>query len=290
MSDNSSINISSSSDFTTDFTPAFEFDEFEPEDFELDLSGTKLPEYELPDFGVGVDKSIFELELPKSNDKDSIFDIEPKGFDLEESDFGLDFEPVYLPEDTKIDLDDLAVDPADKLTLPVNDDRPIFNKVSVAANRTGTFFNDSLTGNNFADTIEGFGGDDIIDGRGGSDRLIGGSGSDLLRGGTGNDRLIGTNPTSFYAGRNEYDGLVGGYGADAFVLGDKSGAYYIGNGSATIWDFNAKAGDSIQLTGRASDYSIEYSNFGSTNIFYGSDLIAVVVDTDLVPSDSIDFV
>ena len=392
MSNKSSTNEFDFSDYTIDenntlstpdFTPGFDYDEWKPEDFKLDPSDPKLPEYEPPDLGadnplyepelpkLAVDKSLYEPEPSKSKDRDlfdikpkssdtevlksetpelpkfdvarslyepepseskdkdlvsdtkikdfepklseyeklglladrssselkpseskgiDLLDIEPKGFDLEKYNLGLDsLEPIYLSEDTN---DRLTVDPADKLIQPVDDDRLVFNKVDVSTDRLGTVFNDFLTGNNFADTIEGFAGNDIIDGWGGSDRLIGGTGNDLLRGGIGNDRLIGTNPTDLYAGRNEYDGLVGGYGADAFVLGDKSGGYYLGKGSATIWDFNAKAGDSIQLTGSASDYSIEDSNFnfGSTNIFYGSDLIATVRDTDLIPSSSIDFV
>ena len=283
----------------TEFTPAFDFDEFEPDDFELDSS--TIPEFESPNFGINEpifeSKSEFDLEdstipgfeLPNSEINEPTFEFEPE-FDLEDSDFGLDsFDPVFLPANTQPNDPPIA-DPADELILPINNNQPVFRPLSVTINGVGSSFNDSLTGSIASNNIDGLGGDDIIDGLGGNDRLIGGRGNDFLRGGTGNDRLIGTKPTDIVAGRGELDGLLGGTGADAFVLGDGNGAYYTGAGSATIWDFNARAGDSIVLTGSARQYSVEANAFGDTNIFRGTDLIAVVYDTDVVPPTSLDFV
>lgn len=294
MADNPYINTSDFSGLTfdennaldnTDFIPAFDFDEFEPADF--DLSTSKLPEFKPPDFGF--DEPIFEYEPPQLDLEDPIFEYEPPKLNFQDPDFELDdFEPLVVPETNSSSI----FEPSDRLSLPTvtTNSRPTFRNLPVSKNRRGGAGNDSLTGNSFANTIEGLGGDDILNGGGGSDRLIGGKGNDLLTGGTGNDVLIGVNPYDLFAGRGEYDGLVGGTGGDTFILGDRSGAYYLGSGSATIWDFNAFAGDSIQLTGSASQYSLEANNFGNTNIFRGTDLIAVVYDTDLISSISLDFV
>lgn len=268
----------------TDFNPGFNFDDFEPKDF--DLSTTKLPEFEPPDFGF--DEPLFDYEPPELTFDEPLFDYEPPKLDFKNPNFDIDdFEPLVVPE-----TNSSIFEPSDRLTFPTitTTSRPTFRNLTVTKDRRGGVGNDSLTGNSFANTIEGLAGDDILNGAGGNDRLVGGSGNDLLTGGTGNDTLIGTNPYALTAGKGEYDGLVGGLGGDAFILGDRSGAYYLGDGSATIWDFNALGGDSIQLTGSASQYSLEANDLGHTNIFRGTDLIATVYDTESISSTSLDYV
>ncbi|NET03325.1 MAG: hemolysin [Symploca sp. SIO2B6] len=133
----------------------------------------------------------------------------------------------------------------------------------------GSIFNDTLSG--------GFGNDDLY-GFGGNDTLLGLSGNDYLSGGYGNDRLDGYGVSGI-----EYDTLSGGAGFDTFVLGGSWGVSYQGLGFATItdWDWTS---DFIETIGNASQYSLGYSDWNGnfvtdTEIYYGSDLIAVVEDT-----------
>lgn len=82
-------------------------------------------------------------------------------------------------------------------------------------NAAGSFFADVLRGSNAANRLIGDAGDDELSGRGGDD---------ILSGGTGADRL------------------EGGHGADLFVFGE------VDAGRDTIADFNAAAGDRIDLS------------------------------------------
>ncbi|MEW6494827.1 MAG: calcium-binding protein [Cyanobacteriota bacterium] len=118
------------------------------------------------------------------------------------------------------------------------------------------------------------------------DVLRGGAGNDTLNGGAGNDILNG-----YGGGVGEMDGLTGGAGADTFVLGDLSTAFYLGSNwsdRASILDFNLAEGDTIQLHGSASDYTLTSGSYdlgtdtADTALFYNNngsyDLIAVVQD------------
>ncbi|MGG6242679.1 calcium-binding protein [Nodosilinea sp. AN01ver1] len=153
----------------------------------------------------------------------------------------------------------------------------------------GTSQADVIFGDSQDNILIGGGGDDFIFGDSGNDLLVGGSGSDNLIGGSGNDVLNGYGFTS-----GEVDILVGGEGSDLFVLGDALGSYYLGSGYAIIDDFNPFEGDLIQVFGSASNYSLSFQPFTSTNtldtlIFAGSDLIGVVAGTtNVVPA--LDFV
>jgi Ca2+-binding RTX toxin-like protein len=87
-------------------------------------------------------------------------------------------------------------------------------------NAGGSFYDDVLRGSNAANRLLGDAGDDQLFGRGGDD---------ILSGGTGTDRL------------------EGGSGADTFVFAE------LDAGRDVIVDFNAAAGDRIDLSGIDSD-------------------------------------
>lgn len=152
--------------------------------------------------------------------------------------------------------------------------------------------NDTLLGYTGYDFLSGGSGDDSLFGESGHDTLLGGSGSDTLVGGSGSDYIDGYGGYAY-----EYDVLTGegsgsapgvnssGYdGADTFVLGDVFGAYYQGAGYATITDFFWAEGDTIQVHGSASDYSLGFQDWSGSSatdtlIYYQNDLIGVVQDT-----------
>ncbi|MEH2205214.1 MAG: hypothetical protein V7K53_14230 [Nostoc sp.] len=138
------------------------------------------------------------------------------------------------------------------------------------------------------DYLSGSAGNDELYGGNENDSLYGGSGNDALYGGAGNDRLDG-----YATSGVEYDTLVGGSGSDTFVLGGSWGVSYQDFGFATITDWNASV-DYIQTIGNSSQYSFGYSNWSGsslidTEVYYGSELIAVVQDTTNV-SLSRDFI
>ncbi|HCF28525.1 MAG TPA: calcium-binding protein [Cyanobacteria bacterium UBA11049] len=151
----------------------------------------------------------------------------------------------------------------------------------------GNTANDSLFGDDGNDILKGYDGDDYLssgsgndtlEGEYGNDYLYGGSGNDVLSGGAGNDRLDG-----YAISGVEYDTLTGGSGTDTFVLGGSWGVSYLDYGFATITDFSGAA-DYIEVTGSSSQYSFGYFNWGGTSaldteIYYGSNLIAVAQDT-----------
>ncbi|NEO56782.1 MAG: hemolysin [Okeania sp. SIO3B5] len=163
--------------------------------------------------------------------------------------------------------------------------------------------NDILNGGNDNDILNGSKGNDILNGGTGNDELNGGRGNDILNGGTGNDELnggigndtlIGVDITSAQPGYNEIDTLHGNADADLFILGDDSQVYYTGNGVkdyAQIDSFNGAEGDQIQLSGSASDYTLE-ENVSKlpkgTAIYHNDDLVGVVrnvINMDLNSSD-----
>ncbi|MDM9582853.1 MULTISPECIES: hypothetical protein [unclassified Nostoc] len=127
--------------------------------------------------------------------------------------------------------------------------------------------------------IYGTAGNDVLYGGYEADNLYGSSGDDVLYGGDGNDRLDGYGISGV-----EYDTLVGGSGSDTFVLGGSWGVSYQDFGYATITDWNPYA-DYIATIGNSSQYSLGYSNWSGssllldTEIYYGSELIAIVQDT-----------
>lgn len=163
---------------------------------------------------------------------------------------------------------------------------------------------DTLSGNYGLDTLDGGLGNDSLDGgigedflsdvSGGDDTLIGGSGNDTLYGWSGNDTLTGGEGNDYldgYSGTQfsvELDALTGGTGADRFGLGYAGyPVYYQGAGLALITDFSLTEGDKIQLGGSSSQYTISTGNFNNnvsvdTMIYWGSDLVGVVSDVNVV--------
>ena len=149
------------------------------------------------------------------------------------------------------------------------------------ASVAGTNRNDTIIGNNLNNRLDGRSGNDFISGGNGNDSLIGGNGSDRLIGGFGNDALIGS-----IGGFGERDVLTGGSGADRFVVGNAFRSFYRGNGFATITDFNAFAGDRIDVFGSRNSYNIRFARVSGgfnldTIISLGNDAIAVVQDTTI---------
>ena len=141
---------------------------------------------------------------------------------------------------------------------------------------------DVLYGNRGNDVLLGNDQNDILLGGYGSDSLYGGSGTDELTGGAGNDYLVG------YGGGTEpefdFDYLVGGTGADTFVLGERFAFYSspVTDEFASILDFSRAEGDKIQVFGSLSDYSVEESFSGGTQINYQGNVIAVVENVNVV--------
>ncbi len=167
----------------------------------------------------------------------------------------------------------------------------------------GTDGQDRLRGTALNELIQGFEGSDALRGEAGDDILMGGRGSDVLKGNQGSDLLIGVDLET--AGRGERDVMRGGDDADIFVLGDESGAYYNDGDAgslgrrdrAVIRDFDAAAGDVIQLHGDAEDYRLgSMSRTETVGIFLSegdsAELVAVVRDGgDLnLSSDAVSFV
>ena len=156
-------------------------------------------------------------------------------------------------------------------------------------NRFGTGGNDRVYGTHGADYLNGLAGDDIIYAYRGNDILVGGTGNDYLSGGSGDDTLIGTsirNGIDNNLGAGEIDTLVGSIGRDTFWLGDQYGAFYSFQGNsdyAVIEDFISGV-DTIQLYGVADNYNLNISG-SNTEIFYGSDLIAVLKGAQLTDAD-----
>lgn len=125
---------------------------------------------------------------------------------------------------------------------------------------TGTSFNDTLKGGAGDDTIDGGAGNDNLSGLAGNDTIDGGAGNDSINSGAGNDSVTGVDPDAENAGVGEIDTLAGGADGDRFFLGNRDRAFYddgnaIDAGTsdyALITDFDAAAGDTIQLYGLKS--------------------------------------
>ncbi|NEO38301.1 MAG: hypothetical protein F6J90_18980 [Moorea sp. SIOASIH] len=143
--------------------------------------------------------------------------------------------------------------------------------------------NDTLKGSSGKNDLMGGSGDDFLDGGRDNDMLKGGSGNDYVIGGSGNDTLNGVGNDS--RGNGEIDVLVGGGGSDTFLLGDDDGSFYQGGGDkdyAKIYDLDSQ--DIIQLYGVADQYDVlEADNGlpGSTALYFGDDLIAVLHDVSV---------
>ena len=140
-----------------------------------------------------------------------------------------------------------------------------------------------LVGLNGHDTIGGAEGDDYLHGGANDDHLFGGIGKDTLIGGNGNNSLVGGNGDDIFIGGNGRDLIKGGKGRDSYIIGDEDRLYYTNKpwyDRAIIQDFQPQY-DTIQLNGRASDYTIRAINIegiSGMGIFHNKSLIALVGD------------
>jgi Ca2+-binding RTX toxin-like protein len=158
--------------------------------------------------------------------------------------------------------------------------------------RTQSSGNSTLKGGAGDDRLSSNIGNHLLRGNAGNDLLVGGlSGNCTLVGGAGNDTLdTGVNDYVVGGAGNDlilsswgYDTLTGGTGADRFSLfGFDPRNEYI-----TITDFRRAQGDKIQISGSASNFSVDQSQNLSgqlaldTAIYYNNLLIAVLQDTTL---------
>jgi peptidoglycan/xylan/chitin deacetylase (PgdA/CDA1 family) len=125
--------------------------------------------------------------------------------------------------------------------------------------------------------------------------IQGSSGNDLLVSGNGNDALIGVDANSTTAGKSEIDTLIRAGSSDSlsetlrerFILGDANQVYYNDGNNTTsgltdyvkIVGFSTTNGDTIQLKGRAADYSLSTAPTGTeiySNLFGQPELIGIV--------------
>ncbi len=112
--------------------------------------------------------------------------------------------------------------------------------------------NDRLFGEAGDDTLFGDGGNDMLNGGAGADELHGGSGNDGFFGGGGNDRIYGEAGDDTLFGDGGNDTLVGGTGSDTLYGGSGADTFVIeagGSAIETVADFNANAGDVVELLG-----------------------------------------
>ncbi|QRM56369.1 cadherin domain-containing protein [Sinorhizobium sp. BG8] len=107
---------------------------------------------------------------------------------------------------------------------------------------------DQLFGGLGKDYLDGGNGDDMLFGGAGNDTLLGGAGNDVLEGGNGKDVLKGGAGNDELYGGKGADKLYGGAGADTFVFLAASESRVNGAGRDTIFDFNGKEGDRIDLS------------------------------------------
>ncbi len=211
--------------------------------------------------------------------------------------------PVIIPNTPTPNGDDLIGTSGDDIIDALAGDDTL-KGLGGDDNLLGNDDNDKLIGNGGNDTLIGGAGNDHLLAGNGNDSLIGGAGNDKLLGGKGNDILIGVDDSSATPGAGEKDTLKGQDGADRFILGDSNAVFYDDNGAtvaegrlgkAIISDF-VIGEDIIQLNGSASNYNLQITNNGSTNIFETSDsvqeLIGVVkgVALDLNNATQFDFV
>jgi Ca2+-binding RTX toxin-like protein len=105
---------------------------------------------------------------------------------------------------------------------------------------SGDLGDDLAAGGDGGDWIWGGAGNDTVYGNQGSDLLAGGDGNDFIYGGNDDDLMWGEDGNDLLSGDRGNDTLSGGRGADIFM-------FWPGGGTDTIADFDAAAGDRIQL-------------------------------------------
>jgi predicted outer membrane repeat protein len=150
-------------------------------------------------------------------------------------------------------------------------------------NLAGTDQNSYMFGLNSDDTLKGLGGNDYLDGGINNDMLDGGAGNDTLVGGEQSNTLVGGEGNDVFIGGKGIDLIEGGSGQDRFVIGNETQVYYASqdwSDHAVIKDFEMGQ-DIIQLTGQASDYTVQAASSEGLNgagIFYQGGMIALVAN------------
>ncbi|MGQ9366705.1 calcium-binding protein [Azospirillum sp. ST 5-10] len=130
---------------------------------------------------------------------------------------------------------------------------------------------DVLSGASGDDSIRGYAGDDALSGLSGDDTLKGEAGRDTLQGGAGDDSMHGGDDDDLIFGGAGGDILWGSPGDDTLSGGDGADwfKYTRGSGHDVITDFDAAAGDRIQLAvgqthrvvdGSATDAVVDLGN------------------------------
>ena len=121
-------------------------------------------------------------------------------------------------------------------------------------------------------------GHNILNGNKGEDTVQGGEGGDTLRGGQGNDLLVGGASADLMFGDLGDDTITGGGGADVFRF-DKlvlaPGVAAKSDGHDRIVDFNAAAGDRVELHTNAS-YSVAQVGADTVISFSDGDSVTLV--------------
>ncbi len=133
--------------------------------------------------------------------------------------------------------------------------------------------NDRISAKIGDSTLIGGVGDDTLDGLGDNNYLVGGMGNDILSSFLGNDTL------------------KGGAGADTFQLSSSARS----NEYATITDFRRAQGDKIDVSGSASNYSLDQSQnlsgqLGLDTAIYSSNILIAVVQDNINISLLSDFI
>ncbi len=185
-------------------------------------------------------------------------------------------------------------------------DLQVINGTEISEVLNGTQNNDLIFGYGGYDILAGLEGNDTLYGDGSNpllgagDQLFGGSGDDILwggpgsdflhgddyQGGTGNDILIGSD-TVLSTNLPQVDYLTGGLGSDIFVLGGSWGVsyQYYGNADyATIidWDYQTDyigVSESLELYSLGTGYCDGDPNLPDTGIYYGNELIGLILDS-----------
>ena len=205
---------------------------------------------------------------------------------------------IYTAKNQPIIIEDSIFEDnkAKKVAATKNSNYEIVRKASDQFLQTEE--NNLYQGDRRKDKFTGGQGDDRLFGSGGNDTLIGQAGNDILQGDGGNNVLNGGSGNDRFNGGTGEDIFIGGAGSDRYILGDRGGSFYRktrNQDQAVIKDFDADE-DTIQLSGKPSDYSLGSTTVGKhtgTGIF-DKNLIAVVADVDpkdfSLKADYIDYV
>jgi len=116
---------------------------------------------------------------------------------------------------------------------------------------------DTVLGGDGDDSIIGAGGFDVIDGGAGRDTVFAGVGRDTVTGGNGADLIYGEEASDILDGGAVGDTLVGGSGNDT-ITGGEGGDLFVfeaGHGRDVLTDFDAAAGDQLDLTAVTGDFT-----------------------------------